>query len=390
MVALGIFAVTLLLVVHLSKYMGRSALSANVLVLAAGLVTGLIGEHAPGMPQLDPLVDPLARLAVFTILFADGMQVDLGVLRATWQDPARALAIGLPLTLAGNTLLARWVTGLGWIPSAVLGAILTPTDPAFATLIVEREDVPERLRTTLNLESGLNDGIMPPLVLTLLALGSGSHELRLGLWIGQAFLGIGLGAVLAWIALQAARRWPHSVEEKYGPVEALAIGILVLASSRLTGANELLAAFSAGITINVLGREVKEEFKKIERALTEILKLAAVFVFAAMIFPGWITSLGARDWIYAILALVLVRPIALLGVAFVGSKLGLRERVVVAWFGPKGFASLYFGLLALESDLADARRVFQITAATVALSIVAHSSTDLHMARFVKRQPAPA
>lgn len=111
----------------------------------------------------------LAELALFSVLFTDGMRVGWRDLRSAWREPGRALLLGLPLTVLVTAVLAHVVAGLPWLHAFLVGAVLAPTDPVFAAAIVGREEVPRRLRHLLNVESGVNDGLVLPVVLVLLA-----------------------------------------------------------------------------------------------------------------------------------------------------------------------------------------------------------------------------
>ncbi|WP_255351527.1 cation:proton antiporter [Cryobacterium sp. MLB-32] len=85
-------------------------------------------------------------------------------------------------------------------------------------------------------------------------------------------------------------------------------------------------------------------------------------------------------WIFALLALVLARPLALL-VSFLGAHFPMREQIAAMWFGPKGFASVVYGILVLESGIDQADLLFHLIALVIVLSILAHSSTDVLVAR---------
>jgi NhaP-type Na+/H+ and K+/H+ antiporter len=103
-------------------------------------------------------------------------------------------------------------------------------------------------------------------------------------------------------------------------------------------------------------------------------------VFGALITPELLHRLPIGAWAVAILALVFVRPVALL-VSLYRARLSRRETAAVAWFGPKGFASVVYGLLALNAGLPASQPVFDLVAVCIALSITVHSSTDLPVAR---------
>jgi NhaP-type Na+/H+ or K+/H+ antiporter len=69
-----------------------------------------------------------------------------------------------------------------------------------------------------------------------------------------------------------------------------------------------------------------------------------------------------------------------LSIALAGSSLQWREWITVAWFGPRGFASVVFGLIVLQSGIARGDEIFHLIALVVVLSIFAHSSTDVLLA----------
>ena len=178
MTAVFVFALTLLLAVLVSDLADRTILSTAVLFLLAGFTAG---EGMLGIVRLTPeapAVAVLAELALFSVLFTDGMRVGLKDLASAWRLPGRALLFGLPLTLLGTAMVARWVAGLTWAESFLVGAVLSPTDPVFAAAIVGRQEVPARLRQLLNVESGLNDGLALPIVLAMLAV-VGSRAVQL-------------------------------------------------------------------------------------------------------------------------------------------------------------------------------------------------------------------
>jgi NhaP-type Na+/H+ or K+/H+ antiporter len=147
-----------------------------------------------------------------------------------------------------------------------------------------------------------------------------------------------------------------------------------------------LAAFAAGITVATIGPDVQSAFHEFGELIAELLKLAALLLFGSLISPRFLGEVTPLQYIFAILLLVAVRPLAL-SLSLLGSPISWRERAVAAWFGPKGFASVVFGLLILKDSVAGqmeiqrADHLFHIVAICVVGSIIAHSSTDVMIAR---------
>ncbi|MEU8176460.1 cation:proton antiporter [Microbispora hainanensis] len=375
------FAGVLLLAVLLSSLANRTILSTAALFLVAGFV---LGDGVLGVMPIAPddeIVGTLAELALFAVLFTDGMRVGWNELREAWKLPGRALGWGLPLTLLVTAVGAHYLVGLGWIESLLIGAILSPTDPVFAAALVGNEKVPPRLRRLLNVESGVNDGLALPFVMVFLAVAAGSHDLHLGELALELAVGVLIGVAVPWLAIKLERtRW-FSASTAYEPLNALAIGLLVLALGKATHGNLFLAAFCAGITVATFGERQRESFEHFGELIAELFKLAALLVFGALISPALLGSVGWAGWVFAILALVVARPVAI-WVSFLGAHLGLREQAATAWFGPKGFASVVYGLIVLGSGIAAAQQVFQLVAVTIVASILLHSSTDILVARW--------
>jgi NhaP-type Na+/H+ or K+/H+ antiporter len=388
MVALLTFAVVLLAAVLASELAHRSVLSTAVMFLAAGFVAG---PGALGLIRLradDPVVATFAELALFSVLFTDGMRTPARELLAAWRLPGQALLIGLPLTLLGNALLGRFVVGLGWPEAFLVGAILSPTDPVFAAAIVGRHEVPLRLRHLLNVESGLNDGLALPIVMGTLAFVGAPSKFHATATLGEVAGGVALGVAVPWLAIRLEQGPLFKAVGAYEPLMAFAIGMLVYSSSNLLHVNEFLGAFTAGITVATVGPAVRDAFEHLGESLAELLKLAALLVFGSLITPALLAGLSWRAYAFAALALVAVRPLAL-AVALFGSPLGRREWFAAAWFGPKGFASVFFGLLILAAGLPRGPELFALVALVVAGSIVAHASTDVLVARWFIREEGP-
>lgn len=380
--ALLVFALVLLLAVLLSGLASRSVLSTSVLFLVAGMAAGPAGFGWIAFEPTDPLVGRVADLALFSVLFTDGMQTGVRELARAWRLPGRALLLGLPLTLVGVAVLARALIGLDWADALLLGAVLAPTDPVFAAAIVGREEVPARLRRLLNVESGLNDGLALPIVLALLTHAGVGHA-SLGALLAEVALGVVLGVAIPWAVLRLEASRAFDAHAVYEPLLAFSIALLLYALAALTHANAYLAAFAGGVTVVSLSHEARESFHRFGEVVTELLKLAALLVFGALVTPATVAGFSVGTWLFVLLVLLLVRPVAV-GVSLAGSSLGWREIGSAAWFGPKGFASVVYALLILESGLAEGPRIYHVVAAVMTLSIVAHSSTDVLVARWLR------
>lgn len=383
MASLLAYSIALLIAVLVSGLAARSVLSSAVLFLAVGILLGNGALGFVSFTSTDPAVTMLAELALFSVLFTDALHIGFADLRKGWRSPGRALFFGLPLTLLLTSLLAHFLLGLHWSDSLLIGAALSPTDPVLSAAIVGREEVPARLRHLLNVESGLNDGLALPIVLVLLSLVRKEplHPLEM---IENLAFGVLIGVAVPIIFWLMEKIKYMEISVNYQPLSLVAIGMTVYGLTKVTHTNSFLAAFAAGVTLATLSPQLRDSFRQFGEVATELLKLAALFVFGALITPTELLRSDPSDYVFVILVLFAARPVAI-ELSLLGSKLDWRERLAAAWFGPKGFASVVFALLILQAGFVNSEYLYHVVALVVAGSIVAHSSTDVLVARWFHR-----
>ncbi|MFJ7263636.1 cation:proton antiporter [Streptomyces globosus] len=383
MVLVAVFGVALLIAVLLSGLAARTVLSTSLLFLLGG---ALVSDGFLGLIHItadSEIVAVTADLALFAVLFTDGMHVSFPKLRENWKNPARALGLGMPLAIIGMALVTHYLVGLDWTTSFLVGAVLAPTDPVFASAIVGRKEVPAKLRQLLNVESGINDGLALPVVLLLIAAAgptSAQAEASLGMISLELALGLVFGIVLPLAVTALIRFRLLGAEPKLQPLLPLATGILLYGLCHLTHANPYLAAFSAGAVFTAVSPQAKTAFEPLGEALAELAKFAALLVFGALLTPQLFGDLSLGGYVAVVLAIVLIRPASLL-LSLIGTGFERRQKLVAAWFGPKGFASVVYGLLVLQAGIPQGEQAYTLIAVCIAFSIIAHSSTDVPIAR---------
>src|ERR671923_149777 len=166
---LAVFGVLLVGGALVSGLARRSFLSLTAAFVVAGF---LLGEDGLDVLDLDPgsgFVQGLAVIALVLILFRDGLEVEEEMLQRACHLPLRNLVLAMPVTAILVALITRAVTDLGWTESFLVGALLSPTDPVLSSTVVTNPRVPRIIRHSLNLESGLNDGLALPAVVALIA-----------------------------------------------------------------------------------------------------------------------------------------------------------------------------------------------------------------------------
>jgi NhaP-type Na+/H+ or K+/H+ antiporter len=381
---------TLIVGALLSGLARRSLLSLTALFVLVGFALGEGGLRVLQFRPGSGLVNDLASVTLIVILFRDGLEVEGELLQRHWQLPLRKLAVGMPITAVLVALLARWLMGLSWTESFLLGALLSPTDPVLSSGVVTEPRVPQVIRHSLNLESGLNDGLALPAVLAFAAaLEPGNSGFVWWRFVLQD-LGLGLlygllaGVVGAWLM---PRETGTDLEGQisghqralYGLGVAFATyGLAVLPPH----ANGFIAVFVAAIVVGNRRPDLRRCFEAHGQELVEIVKLAVFTVFGSLLTLHGLLGGGWAAVGVVAGTLLLARPLALF-IALAGTRLSTTSKAFMAWFGPKGVATMAFSLLILGRDVQAGPRIFDVAALAVFASILAHGASDTPGTRWI-------
>ncbi|ABF62766.1 sodium:proton antiporter, partial [Rhodobacteraceae bacterium R_SAG7] len=377
-----------------SKRIDRSVLTLPILFTGLGFLlskplsevipAGLIHEGKAG----------LAEVTLILVLFSDASHVRLRSLARGWQYPTRMLVIGLPLTIASGTAVAFWLNPSSGLAVALLtAAVLTPTDAALGQAVVNSPDVPDRLAQTINVESGLNDGLVLPFVLTGAILASGfageAHTAGLALEaLIEVILGPLAGIAVGWVAARAMD-WAQNrdlMQEAAGAVVFLVTAFAAYLFAVLIHGNGFIAAFVAGMVFGNSYRHNIHFISEFMEGAGQLLTMAAFLVFGAFLLPDGLAHAGVSTLVLALLFLTVVRmgPILL---SLIGSGLPTREKLFLGWFGPRGLASILFTLLMMDQfDIPNEEELLACVSLTVGLSILLHGITSTPLASWISQE----
>jgi NhaP-type Na+/H+ or K+/H+ antiporter len=385
--AVLLFGGLLAVVAALSGLIRGTVLSASVLSVAFGI--GLAAAGVVDVDATDQSIVELVELALILTLFSDGMFVERELLRRHWSPVARALVIAMPITMALLALAAKALfPDLDWAEAFLLAAVLSPTDPVVTSAVVTSKLVPASVRHTLNLESGLNDGLALPFVLFFLVLASpggdaGAEAAKLA---GEALVGAAIGISLGALGGRLHNRLPGGgITARYEGIYAVGFALVAFGLSDVTFGNGLIAAFVCGIAMGAAEREVPEGFVEFAENASAIFQVLTFFVFGALIVATGFDHSIPPLVLFVAFALLVARPAAVL-LSFMRTGIPRAEQTFMAWFGPKGVASMLFALFVLKSKVGEAELIFDVAAIAIICSIVAHGLTDTVGAQWLARR----
>jgi NhaP-type Na+/H+ or K+/H+ antiporter len=375
----------------LSGLARRTFVSLPAVFVVAGFI---LGDGVTGAVHLDPrspFVSELATVALIVILFRDGLEVDGELLQSHWTLPFRKLVLAMPLTAVIIALGTRLLIGLSWTESFLVGALLSPTDPVLSSSVVTNPRVPAVVRHSLNLESGLNDGLALPAVLALsaaLAIGGGHfvwwrfviENIALGFAVGVA-----VGFAAAWLAPRNVRL-QDGIPAHQRSLFALGTAFATYGLAVLTPhGNGLIAVYVGAIVLGVRRPDIRRYFERQAADIVELVKLGIFVVFGTLLTLHGLFGSGWAAVGVVVVTLLVARPVAVFA-ALAGTRTDTATRAFMSWFGPKGVATMTFSLLVLGQRISAGPTIFNLAALTVFCSILAHGATDTAGAEWLARR----
>jgi sodium/hydrogen antiporter len=379
---MGLLAVFVALLFFYSLVSGRverTIVTAPIVFAAAGM---LVGSASPVLLGAAFDADAFLRLAevgLVLLLFTDASRTDLNVLRGIRSLPMRLLSAGMLLTIVLGAVAAQIAfPQLSIWEAGILAAILAPTDAGLGQVVVNSPRVPLRIRQALNVEAGLNDGLSVPFLLFFMALattgGDGHSASLMRFVVEQLGLGVVVGAAIGLLggrllALARRKEWMAASFRQAGVV---ALPLLCLLASEMAGASMFIAAFVAGLAVQIGFKDVSRDSLEFAEQWGQVLNLSVFFLFGLLVGQHW-QQLDPASVLYAALSLTVVRmlPVA---VALIGTRLSKPTVIFMGWFGPRGLASIVLGLVYLEQEihLPGETTIRLAVMTTVLISIFAH------------------
>jgi NhaP-type Na+/H+ or K+/H+ antiporter len=370
---------------------GRSFVS-----LAAGFVVAgfALGEGGAEVLEFDPtsgFVQGVAVVALILILFRDGLHVDREMLQDAWHLPLRKLVLAMPLTAALVALVTHALTDLGWTESFLVGALLSPTDPVLSSGVITNPRVPRVIRHSLNLESGLNDGLALPAVLAFTAAAAGEDDFVWWQFVVQDVLvGLASGLLVAFIAsrlMPGGRALGDDIAAHQKALYAIGVAFTAYGTATLPPeGNGFIAVFVAAIAFGIWRPDIGDCFESQSEDLVELVKLGVFLVFGAIITLDGLFGDGWAAVGVVAFTLLVARPVAVFAALAGTRQVDTAEKAFMSWFGPKGVATMAFALFVLGSAAPEAERVANIAALTVLVSIIAHGLTDHAGSEWISRR----
>jgi sodium/hydrogen antiporter len=358
-------------------FVSRAPLSFPMIFLGLGVLLGSRGVLS--LSAHSPMLEAISTVTLSLVLFLDAVRMKFDRSASEWLVPALVLGPGTILCLLLVATGAHFLLGTGVTASILLGAILSSTDPVVVRDIVRDQRIPGAVRQALKVEAATNDVVVLPIVLFTIAITK-LHASTAADWVilfgnllvlGPA-IGFAVGAAGAWLMTRADRRF--GIRREYQALYGMGLVFAAYTSATAAGGDGFLASFAAGAAIAALDLELCDCFLEFGDAVAEMIMLFTFILFGAVLTTLIGTVPLGAALVLAAVTLFVARPVAV-AIVLRKATVSASARWFIAWFGPRGLASLLLALLVVQAKLPGAEAILAIAGVVVTVSVVLHGVT---------------
>jgi len=377
-----------------SRLADRSPVTAPMVFATVGILFGPLGLGVFSVTIDATLVQVIAEITLILVLFVGASVIDVRALFKEYKIPVRLLFIGLPLTMFLGAIIARqFFPGMNPWLIAMMAFILSPTDAALGQAVVASDEVPQKTRDSIAVESGLNDGIaLPPILACMSALSAsaGTH-LDIGHWFTFTLEHIVfapiIGGVVGWIGGMLVDRASKAgwMNPTFQRLTSISLAILIYSIAESLQGNGFIAAFFGGLLLGTKTPKVREQVQEFGDTEGQHLMLFVFLIFGLVMVPAAFKYWDTKALFYAVLSLTIIRmvPVAvsLIGIGMDWSTVGF-----IGWFGPRGIASVLYLLMVVGTlGIKGHEQMLSVIVLTVLISIILHGFSAVPLSKIYGR-----
>lgn len=389
---LALIGIVIVVSALLSGLIDRTGLPQVAVFIAIGAALGPAGLGVFNTTLESPVLRVVATLSLTLVLFTDAVGLSISDVKRNAGLAFRMLGPGTIACAALTAVAAWWLLQVPPASAAILGAALASTDPVLVRGLLRRRDLPIEARQALQLESGLNDVVLVPIIVIAIAVtnhidlsAASLAQEGLGLFVLGPGAGIAIG-LLAVAALDLIRK-RTGVRRDYESLYSLGVAFTAYAAAEAVHGSGFLAAFAAGLTIAALDVELCDCFIEYGAVTAEMLLLFTFVIFGSSLIWTGFNELNWPTVTFVAFAMLIRIPVYLL--SLIGSPVDRRGRALIAWFGPSGLSSLLLVLLSVFAGLPGSDRLFSVCSLVVLLSVVIHGTSPMLLTRFYNPKQTP-
>jgi cell volume regulation protein A len=328
----------------------------------------------------------VCSLALAIILFDSGFGTPIQTFRQA-AGPAVTLATaGVLLTAAVFALAAHFLLGLGWVEAFLLGAIVAPTDAAavFFLLRIGGINIRDRVRATLEVESGSNDPMAIFLTIALVEIlsgGEGANHAGLELvleFFMEMTIGILAGLGGGWIIVALVGR--VEMERGLTPIFVLALSLLVFSATGAIHGSGFLAVYVAGLYAGNSQMRAAASLRRFQDGMSWLAQIIMFLILGLLATPSQFSVIALPAIALALFLIFVARPVAI-WFCLLPFSFPRQENAFLSWVGLRGAVSILLAIVPLLGGLENAMVFFNSAFIIVLVSLLIQGWTTAPLAR---------
>ena len=339
-------------------------------------------------------LEVVATLTLSFVLFLDATKLQIEELGKRWLRPALILGPGTGLSIFLGAVPLALMLGFGWVLAFIGWAVLASTDPVVLREIVRDERIPHSVRQILKLEAGMNDIVVLPVILLLIAVAQGQNSsiaewttfLAQLLLVGPA-IGFAIGGLGSWLMAKVDARM--DIRREYQALYGIGLVLVAYTGATAAGGDGFLASFAAGVAVVVLNQSLCDCFLEYGEVTAEMAMLLALVLFGAVLSTALGTASLGLALVMAFLVIFVFRP-SVFGLVLSRANMSWEAHAFVAWFGPRGLNSLLLMLLVVHAGVPGAQLLLATVGVVVLASLALHGAPATPLNIWYGRRAAEA
>ncbi|ROT07905.1 potassium/proton antiporter [Muribaculaceae bacterium Isolate-007 (NCI)] len=394
-----VVAVMLMMSVFVGKAGSRFGMPALLLFLGVGMVAGVdgFGLHFDSAAS----AQFVGMIALSIILFTGGLETRFSDIRPVLFPGIILATVGVLLTtgLTGTFIyyVFHWLVpeySFGWAESMLIAAIMSSTDSAsvFSIFDSAKLGLKQKLRPTLELESGSNDPMAYLLVIILIGIieGNGHHDTGAQLLLGssatlavQLLFGAAGGLCLGYATVWIVNRLRVDNEFLY-PVMVISCVFFTFTLTEIIGGNSYLAVYIAGLVVGNKRLAVRRTIVTFFGGFTWLVQIIMFLTLGLLVNPHELLHVVVPGIALGIFIMLVARPVAVFLSLLPFRQYTFKGRVYISWVGLRGAVPIIFATYAVVSPgVEESSFIFNIVFFITILSLLLQGTTVNSMARWL-------
>jgi cell volume regulation protein A len=331
----------------------------------------------------------VGSVALAVILFDSGITTRRQALRVAAAPAFILSTVGVFLTAVLIAVPVHYFLEVGWLEAFLLGSIVGSTDAAavFFLLRVGGIQIRERIRATLEVESGSNDPMAIFLTVMLVELiiagASGLQDLSwsfLNAFIIQIGLGVSFGLGFGYLIVQGLNR--IRLEAGLYPIIILGLSLCVFSVTSMLGGSGFLAVYVAGLVMGNMELKGGLAFRRFQQALTWLAQITMFLMLGLLATPSGFPAIAWQAIAIGLVLIFVARPLAV-WLCLLPFGFHRNETTFIAWVGLRGAVSILLGILPIIGGLESGQMLFNAAFIIVLTSLLIQGWTIRPMAKWL-------